>query len=105
MKTTSVRLVSSIIAFVAMSSCATTPELASGRVTTKTDSAVVSRSQEEGRSPEIIAGNAGDPTESTNESRSKSLQMKTVRILRLGAERSCKLPAAAEEMRTRQTTA
>jgi len=70
MKTTSVRLVSSIIAFVAMSSCATAPELASGRVTTTTDSAVVSRSQEEGQSPEIIAGNAGDPAKSANEDRS-----------------------------------
>ncbi len=46
------------------------PDLASGRVTTTTVNAVVSRSQDEGQSPAIIAGNAGGPTESTNESRS-----------------------------------
>jgi len=70
MKKTSVRLVISIVAFVAMSSCATAPELASGQVTTTTDNAAVSRSQDEGQSPEIIAGNAGDPAETANEDRS-----------------------------------
>jgi len=62
--------VSSIVAFVAMSSCVTTPEPASGRVTTTTDNTSISRSQDEGQSPEIIAGNAGDPAESRNEDRS-----------------------------------
>jgi general secretion pathway protein D len=70
MKITSVRLVSLALAFMAMSSCATTPEPVSGRVTTTTDSAVVSRSQDGDQTPEVIAGNAGDLVESTNEDRS-----------------------------------
>ena len=61
---------SSIIAFVAISSCATTSELASGRVMTTTENAAVAKPQDEGQSPETIAGNAGDPAESTNENRS-----------------------------------
>jgi len=70
MKTNYIRLVSSIIAFVAISSCATTPEPVSGHVPIATDNAVVSTSRDEGQSRESIEGNAGDPAESANEDRS-----------------------------------
>jgi general secretion pathway protein D len=70
MKTTSVRLVSSIVAFVAMSSCATMPELASGRVAGATDDKAFSTPQPDSQSTETVAGNAGDRAESANESRS-----------------------------------
>jgi len=70
MKSTFVRLVSLIVTFVAISSCATTSELASGRVAGATDDKPVSTSQPESQSPETIAGNVGDPAESTNEDRS-----------------------------------